>query len=283
MLIEALEYLATPCPADARALGYLSEAVALGARHRRQRRAWARHVAAARDFVRDAAAQAPAGGRILVAGSGRLIEVPLDDLARRFATVVLADLVHPWTTRVEAARYRNVRLATADVSEYLGPLRRALASHAPPPEPPVPTGLSGAGPDLPGFDLVVSCNLLSQLPLLPLEALARRRPSLPQAERDRLAHGLVAAHVRWLTDIAPVAALFSDTDSRWIDRSGAVVGHESSLWGTAMPAPDRSWLWTIAPAPEQDSDLDLHHTVSGWMNLNAPPGQSQPPPSSPPP
>ncbi|NUB12977.1 hypothetical protein GAY28_09790 [Azospirillum brasilense] len=38
MLREAFEYLTTPCPPLARRYGYLAEAVALGARHRRQRR-----------------------------------------------------------------------------------------------------------------------------------------------------------------------------------------------------------------------------------------------------
>jgi len=40
VLAELAEYVLTPCPGPARRLGYLKEAVAIGARFRRQRKAW---------------------------------------------------------------------------------------------------------------------------------------------------------------------------------------------------------------------------------------------------
>lgn len=260
MLREAFEYLTTPCPPLPRRFGYLAEAVALGARYRRQRRAWAPHVEACRRFVAEAAERAPKGGRALVAGSGLLIEVPLRDLADRFDEVVLVDVVHARPVRREARRFANVSLAELDVAGILEPLKAALRGGGPLPSP--------NPPDLPGerFAFAVSCNLLSQLPLMPLEAIDRRAPQLPDAERAVFARALAQSHLAWLARSAHTAALFTDVESLWLE-GGRIVEREDSTWGIPLPAPDRRWEWDIAPAPEQDRTRDLRHTVGAWFDV----------------
>ncbi|PWC37167.1 hypothetical protein [Azospirillum sp. TSO22-1] len=250
MLREVWEYLTTPASPLARRLGYVTQAVALGARHRRQRHAWAPHVAEARRFTLEAVGN---GGRLLVAGSGRLIEVPLAELAERFGEVVLADLVHPRAARQQARRFGNVTLVEADLS---GALAGVLAG-----EPAV-----GTPPDLGWFDAAVSCNLLSQLPLLPMEALERR--GVAEAERTAFARALVEGHVAWLRTSAPVAALFTDVETEWVE-NGHVVARADSLWGAALPPPDLGWVWDVAPHGEQERRRDLRHRVAAWRNLNA--------------
>lgn len=265
MLREAFEYLTTPCPPLARRYGYLAEAVALGARHRRQRRAWAPHVEACRRFVQEAAERAPRGGRALVAGSGLLIEIPLPVLAARFGEVVLIDIVHTHAARRQARRHPNVRLLALDVTGALAPLDAALSDGSPLPSP--------SPPDLPGerFAFAVSCNLLSQLPLLPLDAIDRKAPNTPGAERERFARTLAQSHRSWLSRVAEQAALFTDVESLWLE-NGTVQEREDSLWGLDLPHPDRAWDWDIAPAPEEDRRRSLRHRVGAWFNLAAPTG-----------
>ncbi|WP_207459855.1 hypothetical protein [Azospirillum sp. SYSU D00513] len=282
MLREAFEYLTTPCGRTARRFGYLGEAVALGARHRRQRRAWAPHVAACRNFMEEAMERAAGGnrggergGRALVAGSGLLIELPLEAMAARFAEVVLADVVHARSARRRAARFPNVRLVELDVTGTLEPLARFLTGQAatrtsapaalPRPEPPPPPGGR--------FAFAVSCNLLSQLPLMPLEAVEARAPAVTEAERAAFAQSLARTHLEWLAEAADRAALFTDTESVWLEK-GRPVERDDSLWGLAMPPPDRAWRWDIAPAPEADRRRDLIHEVGGWFDVAGliPPG-----------
>ncbi|WP_042695886.1 hypothetical protein [Azospirillum sp. B506] len=263
MLREAFEYLTTPCPPLARRFGYLSEMVALGARYRRQRRAWAPHIAACHRFVDQAMEWAAPGGRALVAGSGLLIEIPLQRLATRFDEVVLVDMLHSRTVRRRVAALPNVRLVEMDVSGALAPLAKALDIRAPLPadfEPPVPED----GP----FRFALSCNLLSQLPLLPLEAMDRQAPTTQAADRMAFARRMVRGHLCWLSSIAEHAALFTDIDVSWI-HGGRVTEVEESTWGLALPAPDMSWLWDIAPAPEQDRRHDLRHSVGGWFDVRS--------------
>lgn len=271
MLREAFEYWTTPCSPQARRLGYLAEAVALGARHRRQRLGWEPHAAACRRFITQAAALAPAGGRAVVIGSGLLIEIPLDALRARFDEVLLIDMVHTRSVRRRTAGMPNVRLIELDVSGALDALDAALTAKT----RTLPTGF--APPALPGsraegapngapVSFAVSCNLLSQLPLMPLDAIDRRAPAIPDAERLAFAQRLATDHLRWLAGLATRSALFSDTESLWI-RNGAVEEREDSLWGLSLPAPDAEWLWDIAPAPEQERDRDQRHRVGGWFDV----------------
>lgn len=260
MLVEALEALLTPCPAFARGFSYGAEMAALGARRRRCRRAWASHVANARQFLIDAAQQAPSGGGAIIVGSGRLIEVPLPALAARFSQVVLADVIHPLPVRLAAARFRNVHLLPVDVTGALAPLHQALLDGSPLPTP--------SPPDLGGFDFAASCNVLSQLPLLPLEAIDARRSTIPDTEKQAFAQALAADHLAWMRRLARVAALFTDVESVRRDRSGREE-REPTTWGVPLPSPDHVWTWAIAPAPEDERDRDLLHTVHAWRNLNA--------------
>lgn len=263
MLREAIEYLTTPCQPPARRFGYLAEMVALGARYRRQRRAWAPHVAACHRFVDQAIQRVEPGGRALVAGSGLLIEVPLETLTARFDQVVLADMLHSRAVRRRAASLPNVRLVELDVSGALAPLAAALDRGAL-----LPTGFEPPPIEGGPFRFALSCNLLSQLPLLPLEAVERRAPHTPDADRLAFARRMVQGHLCWLSGIAERAALFTDVDSSWLHR-GTVTEVEESTWGLPLPAPDMSWLWDIAPAPEQDRRHDLRHSVGGWFDLHA--------------
>ena len=61
MLREAWSWLTTPCPVEARRLGYLRESIATAARARRCAAAWAEHLRRCRELI---LAEAP-GGRCL--------------------------------------------------------------------------------------------------------------------------------------------------------------------------------------------------------------------------
>jgi len=244
LFLEVIESLITPCTDRARRLGFHAESVALGARRRRLRRAWSPHVATARSFVE----RLPSGGRIVVLGSGRLIEIPLASLLERFNEVTLIDIVHPWPVRIIAAFDKRIRLIEADVTGVVGPLSRGEMVLPNPPE-------------IGEFDLALSANLLSQLPLLLLD-------HVPEDERDRFARALVASHWNWVRSLAPVAALFSDAESIWRDPRTGAEQRDSTLWGVEPPPSDETWTWNLAPAPEEDRKLDHLLTVHAWFDLN---------------
>ena len=246
MLAELVEYLLTPCGKPARRLGYLRESVAIRARHRRCGQAWAPHLARCRDIILQAAEACPKRDLVLVLGSGALLDIPLPALADMFRQVILADLVHPLAARRQARALANVRLVEADLS---GALPEILARKAPPVPPPVELFMDLAP------DLTVSANLLSQLPLLPSQGLAKA--GCEPKDVEAFAVGLMRRHLDWLRRLPGVVCLITD-----ISRT---VGQETTdlVHGLAPEVTGQTWPWLIAPCPELYPDRDVSHLVSG--------------------
>jgi hypothetical protein len=236
MLAELFLTLATPAGAAARRRGHLAAAVGLWRRAGRCKDAWAPHEAACHAAVRAALARLPAGGTVVVLGSGLVLDVPLADLQARFDRVLLVDAVHLLPVRLEALAWRRTRLVTADLDA--------------PPGGDLGAWLAGFRPAL-----VISANVLSQIPL------ARDVADPPAA---------VARHLAGLAAAGCPALLLTDTDERRLDRSGRVIETLDLLHGVALPPPDSAWDWLLAPYGDVAADVCLVHAAGAWWLPAAP-------------
>jgi len=263
MLAEAFEFAISPCPQWARRLGYLHQAVALRARHRRCRAHWRPHLDACHRLILDAMAGCTGRRRAVVLGSGLLLEVPVAELAAAFDEVVLVDAVHLLPERWRLRRWPGVRTVEDDVT---GVVARLPAGGALPPAEVLPRGRPARLAGL-EFDFAVSANLLSQLPLLPLRFLETRRSLRDGAARAAMARALIERHLEGLCDLAPVSCLITDRESLICDGE-AVLDRDDLLSGVILPPPDREWLWDIAPRPELYRTHDVRHRVAGYLRLS---------------
>jgi len=261
MFRELLSSLTMSCGAAARQLGLMDAAVRLDARHHRCGRAWAPHLARCREFIGRAATDCPGRDLAVVVGSGHLLDIPLDLLAAAFRRVVLADVAHPRVARRAAARLPNVTLLEFDATglhqEVMRICRNRVCAALPVPAP----------PELPGPrpDLLVSANLLSQLPLRPVESL--RRDLLEVAEQDlaALARGVIDAHLEWLGRAADRVCLVSDF-LRVVRGDAGEQERMDLLRGATLP-PGETWEWLLAPRPEALPHADVVHLVRGVADL----------------
>jgi len=245
VLVELLHLLVTPAPFAHRRKGHLRESVLLMSRGRRCRSAWAPHLAAARAAILDACEDLPQRRVAVVLGSGLLQDVPLAELAARFARVHLVDAVHLWPARLRARAYPNVRLVTADLA--LRPDR---------PEP-----LAALCGDE-AVDFVVSANLLSQLPILPLD-----RPGFVPPD---LGARIVRAHLDGLASLRARVCIVTDVEQVEEDRSGGVTGRLDLLHGVRLGQPDRRWSWDLAPFGEAARHRRLIHRVEAFLDWRGP-------------
>ena len=85
MLRELFQVFLPNCPPWARELGLEREHQAIAKRHARVPAAWSPHLAASRNAVLWAAERCPARGQALVIGAGDCLDVPVAELAERFA------------------------------------------------------------------------------------------------------------------------------------------------------------------------------------------------------
>ncbi|MHB2209372.1 hypothetical protein [Methylobacterium sp. CM6257] len=247
MLVAWVLSLFNPAPLRLRRLGYVRQSGLLHARSRRCRAAWAPHLAQARSVVATAAEATRRRGHAVVLGSGLLDDVPLETLARLFDRVSLVDAVHPWPTRLAIRRHPNVALVTAEIS----------------------TGLTGGWEDLcADADLIVSANLLSQLPIVPMDAYeARGREAPPELGRH-----LIEAHLASLDRLAGRAdrvCLITDTMQREEDRAGRVTDSLDLMFGVALPSAAAAWDWEIAPFGEVGRRRRLIHRVHAYPDWRA--------------
>jgi hypothetical protein len=233
---EALIWLATPCSTAARWEGHLADAISLQQRAARCRIAWASHIEHCHKAVRASIETCDRHRTALILGSGLALEYPLAEIATRFRRVVLADAVHLLPLRRLARQYPNVELHGCDLTAGI--------------------------PAIDDVDWVVSCNLLSQLPLIPLQRMRRRRSNI----RDEVleAHGreIMARHLDQLGAIGASRCLIADAEQSLRDRSGNLVEHSDYAGVLDLDRHAYStWEWNIAPAGELPDGLSAMHRV----------------------
>jgi hypothetical protein len=249
MLAEALSWLLTPASGTARRMGHLGETVAIGARHRRCRQAWAPHLSASKRALLASADAATRRRTALVVGSGLLLDVPLAEVARLFEAVWLVDLVHPWSSRLQARRYPNVRLIEHDVTESLAGLPR---------EPALP----GRFLDQDGIDWVASVNLLSQLPVQPTRWLRDHGRGRSEADLERIGEQLMRNHLAWLCRFQAPVCLLADLEQITLNADGHVLERRdfsTLLEGWQIQA---DWRWDLAPPGELGDGTSAYHRVA---------------------
>lgn len=243
MLLAWALSLVNPAPLRLRRRGYVRQSGLLHARSRRCRAAWAPHLARARGVILAAAEATVGRGSAVVLGSGLLDDVPLDALAKLFDRVTLVDAVHPWPARLAARRHGNVALMTAEISAGL--------------TDPGLAGLCAAA------DLIVSANLLSQLPIVPIEAYEARSLEAP----PRLGTQIVETHLAALDRLAGHVeriCLITDTVQRAEDRAGRVTDSLDLMFGVMLPPPTEAWDWELAPFGEVSRRRRLIHRVHAY-------------------
>jgi hypothetical protein len=269
MFAELLRRWRTDSPRWARRLGLAREHFAIAKRHARVRAAWAPHLRASREAILAAAERCTRHERALVIGAGDCLDVPVAELAERFAQVTLADIVVSATAKDFARRFPGrVRCeqwdATGALARLAGVRDVVRAADAPKifadadPGPP-----PGGEPDF-----VVSANCLSQLGLVPAHSLpaAGKDKALP----DRCAKIAARRHLDWLAERrGAVRVLLADAARLDVAPDGVTVQKTETLYPRfGLRAPDRTWRWNLAPIPEWSPDFHRVHEVGVWIDLH---------------
>ncbi len=248
MIAEALQHIATLPLTEKPFRRFVRSSVSLWSRAGRCRAAWRAHEMHSQKAMLDAMADLKQRRTAVVLGSGLLRDVPIEELAKTFDTVVLVDLVHLASVRLwlKTRRLGNVRLIERDLSGY-----DALAAG----QTVEPLGFLR---QVPYLDFVVSANLLSQIG----RGVQRRLAEEPVGRMPADAGAsLVAAHIDGLASLPCRTCLVTDIAYAVIDRTGRT--HETSdlLLGISPPAEVDRWTWPVAPLGEESRDYQIVHEV----------------------
>lgn len=249
MILEALYHTLTPCSPAARKLGYLKEIIATQARYNRCKQAWQPHLEQTQQVILHAASTL-SPRTIVILGAGNLLDIPLTALLALGHRVTLVDICFLPHIRQRMKQLPDVTFHTMDVTGLVEPLYHQKKWPAEPPTILLPRG-----------HLVISCNILSQLPVLPLRWL-RRHTTLEDAAYDAIAATIIKQHISAMEQCAPERLLITDTQFCY-EKQGEPLHQQDALYSTTLPAPlHANWHWHIAPAPELHKDYDVIHNVA---------------------
>lgn len=255
MLAELLIWAGTLATQPARQLGYAKAAVSLWSRRRRWARDWAEHEANTRDFALKTVGACRRRETLWLLGAGTLADLPLAELSALFQRVLVFDIALLPQARVAARRWQNVELRLADVTGIVGPMSEwRLGMPLPIPSAEAMRDLDPVPPDA-----VLSLNLLSQLPLLPMEYVQRQGMTVQGAET--FGRAILQAHLQGLRGFGCPVGLVADARRIWRNRAGEVVLSESAVLDVTLPAAEKTWSWPVAPRGEIDNETGLEIRV----------------------
>lgn len=241
MILELVEYLLTPCSRAFRRVGYLQGQLGIKVRHRQCRKTWGPHLEHTKSAILSAATQCSQRRKCVILGSGRLLDVPLQQLSQMFQRVVLVDAVHPLSAYAAAAWFRNVQLIRADVTGTAEELTRVANK----PQLQLPRAVPTLFCDDNEIDYVASVNLLSQLAYLP--GLFLEKGQRTEAEIEAYSQAVLAAHVDYLRRMPGVVSLITDFEKLVVNQRGKIVERIDILHGVKLPASGQEWTWNHVP------------------------------------
>jgi hypothetical protein len=260
MLRDILTILTTPCSPYIRHLGYLTEAVEMRGRSRRNAIAWQPHLDNTRIFSLSSAEKCQSRSKVIILGSGLLLDVPLAELAAMFREVVLMDVVCLPKVRKQIKAYNNVSFIECDVTNTAERLYQNGLKDIPELPESVPT-VPGIGQDC---GLVISLNILSQLWVIPRAYASQRFRGLNEYQVDEWCSRVVAAHYSFLRSLPCDVCLVADHEFVKRDSSGSVISRGSTVYGLELPAPDISWTWDIIPPNKVSRSASKELIVGAW-------------------
>ena len=240
MLKEMWQYVSntTEHPV-AKKMGFLTESIAMEARAKRCKQSWGSHYQQCQKAILKASSRAVQKRTVLVLGAGSLYDVPLEVLSAQFERVLLVDLVFLNSARNVAQQFANVELIEHDVTESLERIQVGL--------PFVDTPMAWLE-DV-SIDLVVSLNLITQLPLIPVRWLIEHF-EVSEQEGDILGKQLILAHLLYLKAFSGEVCLIADREGVEFDESGNELDRFDPWWDIESPRSIESWQWELMPLGE---------------------------------
>ncbi len=260
MLYDLFTSFTTRCSPYLRRMGYLDEALAMRNRCRRRRSAWQPHLDCSKQFLLASAEKCPHRNKVVILGSGLLLDVPLAELSARFRQVVLMDVVCLPEVRKQLRAFPNVSFIEHEVTGVSEQLyknkQQALADL---PEVPVPSSRHYTG-----ADLVVSLNVLSQLWVVPRSYAVKQRPRVDPELLEEFCSRIVESHYSFLRSLRCAVCLIADHSFVKNEKNGNMISSDSSVYRLALPEPDARWTWNIAPFGSDHSSYSKDLIVGAW-------------------
>lgn len=231
-------------------MGYLTESIAMAARSKRCHQQWGEHFAHCQQSIQFAVEQCASHHTVLIFGAGSLNDIPLVLLSNRFERVLLVDVLFLKAARNKVQIYPNVELIEADITESIQAVYQGQTVCNKPQR----------WLDNPNISLVVSLNLITQLPLLPAKWLMKQGRA-KEKTIEQLSKKMIEQHLNYLHRFKGQACLIADRWDTEFDNNGQVLDEFDPWWEVEQPQTLNEWDWLIVPIGEGKPGLGQKNRV----------------------
>jgi len=260
MIWELYQYYTTPTTQVAKKMAFLEEAISMAARRKRCLSQWDAHFKHCQEAILEAVAQSQLRRKIIILGAGSLLDIPVQTLAEQFEAVYLVDIVFLKAARQQVKLFKNVYLVEQDVTGVLEPLLKGESYQSLMKKPCHVSLEEGLWQDRSEIDCIVSLNLLSQLPLIPVNWLLKKT-TIIEKEAERFGQKLIQDHLTFLNAFEQTKCLISDRNHIEFNQYHQVVDEFNPLWEVEVPPATQQWDWEVIPLGEGSQTLGQKNTV----------------------
>lgn len=227
-----------------RRMGFVRDQEGIMNRYIREAENWQKHLEHTRSFIASSF-DASDAETVAVLGSGWLLDVPLEQLRKRFRQIYLVDIYHPPQIRKKVENMDRVELVTEDLTggaieqiwHFKKEKRKTATSAGLLEQVSLNPPLSLIRPDA-----LISVNLLNQLDIILCDYI-RKELHFQQKDFPLIRSAIQAFHLEWIQQ--KPGCLISDTLEEVTDKQGKKSS--KTLLYTDLPRGIRSesWWWAF--------------------------------------
>src|SRR6056297_2074489 len=183
-----------------RKMNFISDQEGIINRYLREQSNWEGHLQNTKKFILNSYSDQNIKN-LAILGSGWLLDLPLEELSKKYNKILLVDVHHPPQIIKKTESYKNISLFETDLSgggiKFCWDLRKAKEEHF------SKFILEDFKPQKPEFpfkpDAFVSLNLLNQLDILLVDFLKKRNVRIVDTEIKKFRKIIQQFHLDWIT------------------------------------------------------------------------------------
>ena len=241
---------------------YFSDQQGIMHRYIREKENWDLHLKESKSFILKSS-ENKKKGKVVVLGSGWLLDLPLEDLAKQFKEIVLVDIIHPKHILHKIKKYSNITTLQSDITGGLiNFVYQTLKSDKKKKQKSLLTPANSFSFSLPeNTDFVISLNIMCQLHIILIDYI-KRLNRYSNSELKTLITTIQQSHINMLPK--EKSCLITDVEEEILDEKDRLIG-ANPLMQVDLPKGNFSaiWKWKF------DSLMTYKDDVKTYFNTKA--------------
>jgi hypothetical protein len=245
-----------------RKMQYFSDQEGIIRRYIQEKNNWDLHLKKSKDFILKSA-ETKKKGKVVILGSGWLLDLPIDELSNQFKEVILVDIIHPKQILHKIKKYKNVTTLKADITGGLIDfIYHSLKTDKRKKQKTLISAANSFSFSLPkNTDFVISLNIMCQLHIILIDYI-KKYYNLTDSELHNLILQIQQSHIRMLPE--EKSCIITDMEEEILTETNQTIGIKP-LVQINLPKGNfsSSWQWKF------DSLMTYKDDVKTFFNTTA--------------